>query len=98
MNNYAVNGKNVKVVFNWSEIDKQFIDNKVLGYFSKKQQDLFQRKILLIGNIGILHLSKQVSSRLIQFLNKDSKLKIDLFIRGAYSSDIIKRLYKNKTF
>ena len=97
MNNYAVNDKNVKVVFNWSQIDNQFIDNKVSNYFSKKsKQDLFQRKILLIGNIGILHMSKQVSSRLIQILNKDSKLKIDLFIRGAYSFDIITRLCKNK--
>ena len=45
MNNYAVNGKNVKVVFNWSEIDKQFIDNKVSNYFQKSKKICFKENI-----------------------------------------------------
>tara|TARA_B100001989_G_scaffold85898_1_gene59625 strand:- start:3447 stop:4661 length:1215 start_codon:yes stop_codon:yes gene_type:complete len=88
---YNLANDQVKVINNWSLVDKNFIDSHI----SKKLTDKTKIKMFIIGNLGKPHLYKQTTKSLENILKKSKLIEeLHMYTRGCYHIDVYNQLKK----
>ncbi len=88
---YNLKNNKVKVINNWSLINKNIIDSHIKKNLTSQNKI----KMFLIGNVGKPHLYKQTTNTLENILSKSQIIKsLHMYTRGCHHMDIYNRLNK----